>query len=155
MSQAITKKKMANISGTEIVLNVVSGVNGISAQPGQVFDDYTVDASILNVRKHLLKSWTMKIGSGAAIVNIGLDNIYLWVLLQISFNNQRLCFNGSAAALGVLHGQPDILSGFAAKGFPLQTWHLGCLPAFSCHIQPTLLSSGRASISMARLYSSS
>ena len=46
----------ADISDTEILLDIIAGVDKIAAQAGQVFHDHAVNASCLDFFQHSLKT---------------------------------------------------------------------------------------------------
>ena len=39
----------ADVADAEILLDVIAGVDGVPAQPGEVFDDHAVDVTGLNI----------------------------------------------------------------------------------------------------------
>ena len=134
-------RNKADAADAEILLNVIAGVNGVSAQTGEVFHNDAVDVTGLNIREHLLKARTVEVCPGRAVVDVGIVHADLRVLLQIAGNNHLLGFNGYAVRVGILHRKADVDRG-AASGVGLLHGHRShFLSAFSRHAQPTFLCS--------------
>ena len=94
--EVFVDRNEADTADAEILLNVIAGVNGVSAQTGEVFHNDAVDVTGLNIREHLLKARTVEVCPGRAVVDIGIVYADLRVLLQIAGNNHLLGFNGSS-----------------------------------------------------------
>lgn len=139
--EVFVDRNEADVSDAEILLDVVTGVNGVPSQTGEVFHNDAVDVTSLNIREHLLKARTVEVCPGRAVVDVGIVHADLRVLLQIVGNNHLLGFNGYAVRVGILHRKADIDRG-AASGVGLLHGHRSrFFPAFSRHAQPTFLCS--------------
>lgn len=101
--EVFVDRNEADTADAEILLDVIAGVNGVSAQTGEVFHNDTVDVTGLNIREHLLKARTVEVCPGRAVVDIGIVYADLRVLLQIAGNNHLLGFNGYAVRVGILN----------------------------------------------------
>ena len=58
--EVFVDRNEADTADAEILLNVIAGVNGVSAQTGEVFHNDAVDVTGLNIREHLLKARTVE-----------------------------------------------------------------------------------------------
>ena len=139
--EVFVDRNKADVADAEILLNVIAGVNGVSAQTGKVFDNHAVDMTGLNIREHLLKARTVEVCPGRAVVDIGIVYADLRVLLQIAGNNHLLGFNGYAVRVGILHRKADVDRGAASGVGLLHGYRSRFFPALSCHAQPTFLCS--------------
>ena len=134
-------RNKADITDAEILFDVVAGVDGVSSQTGEVFDNHAVYMTGLNIREHLLKARTVEVCPRRTVVDIGIVHADLRGLLQIAGNNHLLGFNGYAVRVGILHRKADVDRG-AASGVGLLSGHRSrFFSAFSCHAQPTFLCS--------------
>ena len=131
----------ADVADAEILFDVVAGVNGVSAQTGEVFHNDAVDVTGLNIREHLLKARTVEVCPGRAVVNVGIVHADLRVLLQIAGNNHLLGFNGYAVRVGILHRKADVDRGAPSGVGLLHDYRSRFFSAFSRHAQPTFLCS--------------
>ena len=139
--EVFVDRNKADTADAEILLDVIAGVNGVSAQTGEVFHNDAVDVTGLNIREHLLKARTVEVCPGRTVVDIGIVHADLRVLLQIAGNNHLLGFNGYAVRVGILHRKADIDRG-AASGVGLLHGHRSrFFSAFPCHAHPTFLCS--------------
>ena len=134
-------RNKADAADAEILLDVVAGVDGVSAQTGKVFDNHAVDMTGFNIREHLLKARTVEVCPGRAVVDVGIIHADLRVLLQIAGNNHLLGFNGYAVRVGILHRKADVDRGAASGVGLLHGYRSRFFPAFSRHAQPTFLCS--------------
>ena len=64
-----------------------------------------------SVPQHLLKSGTVEVGAGRAVVDVGVIDADLRILLQILSNNHLLRVDGFAVGIFALHGEADINGG--------------------------------------------
>ena len=62
-------------------------------------------------RRHLLKSGTVEVSAGRAVVDVGVIDADLGILLQILSNNHLLRVDGFAVGIFALHGEADINGG--------------------------------------------
>lgn len=134
-------RNKADAADAEILLDVVAGVDGVSPQTGEVFDNHAVDMTGFNIREHLLKARTVEVCPGRAVVDVGIVHADLRVLLQIAGNNHLLGFNGYAVRVGILHRKADVDRGAASGVGLLHGYRSRFFPAFSRHAQPTFLCS--------------
>ena len=134
-------RNKADVADTEILLDVVAGVDGVPSQTGKVFHNDAVDVTGLNIREHLLKARTVKVCPRRAVVDIGIVHADLRVLFQIAGNNHLLGFNGYAVRVGILHRKADVDRGAASGVGLLHDYRSRFFPALSCHAQPTFLCS--------------
>ena len=79
-----------------------------------------------SVPQHLLKSGTVEVGAGRAVVDVGVIDADLRILLQILSNNHLLRVDGFAMGILALHGETDINGG--VKGHV----NFGCSHDRSC-----------------------
>ena len=123
----------ADIPQAEILFDVVACVDGIPAQPGEIFHYYAVHKSGFNVGEHFLEGGAVKGGSAGAVVDIGVIYLDVRIALQKLSDNHLLGFDGGAVGVAVLNGQADINRG-AAGAYGFLHHHLcAFFSAFSCH----------------------
>ena len=139
--EVFVDRNKADAVDAEILLDVVAGVDGVSPQTGEVFDNHAVYMTGLNIREHLLKARTVEVCPGRAVVDVGIVHADLRVLLQIAGNNHLLGFNGYAVRVGILHRKADVDRGAASGVGLLHGYRSRFFPAFSRHAQPTFLCS--------------
>ena len=123
----------ADIPQTEILLDVVTGVDGVSPQPGKVFHNDAVHKSRFNVREHLLKSGPVESGSAGAVVDISVVHLNVGIAFQKLGDNHLLGFDGSTVGVAVLHGQADIECRAAGADMLLHNDLCAFFSALSCH----------------------
>ena len=123
----------ADIPQTEILLDVVTGVDGVSPQPGQVFYNDAVHKSRFNIREHLLESGTVESGSAGAVVDIGVVHLNVGIAFQKLGDNHLLGFDGSTVGVAVLYGQADIECRAAGADGLLHNGLCAFFSALSCH----------------------
>lgn len=123
----------ADIPQTEILLDVVTGVDGVSPQPGKVFHDDAVHESRFNVREHLLESGPVESGSAGAVVDVGVVHLDVGISFQKLGDNHLLGFDGSTVGVAVLHGQADIECRAAGADGLLHNGLCAFFSALSCH----------------------
>lgn len=63
-------------------MDILSGIDILSSETGQVFYDHAIDPSSLNIVQHALKGWTVKIRPCISIVYTNGDNIKFRLILQ-------------------------------------------------------------------------
>ena len=134
-------RNKADITDAEILFDVVAGVDGVSSQTGEVFDNHAVYMTGLNIREHLLKARTVEVCPGRTVVDVSIVHADLRVLLQIAGNNHLLGFNGYAVRVGILHRKADVDRGAASGVGLLHGYRSRFFSALSCHAQPTFLCS--------------
>ena len=117
----------------EVGFDVVAGVDGVSAQPGEVLHDYAVYKSSLNVGEHLLEAGAVEVRTRSPVVNVGVVSRDLRVAVQKLRDDELLRFDGCRPRLLVLHRKPDV-DCRPANGLCLLHWRRrDILSAFSCH----------------------
>ena len=104
----IRDRNKTDIVCIKILFNIIAGINGIAPQPGQVFDDHTVNMARFNIRKHLLESGTVEIRTRQAVVDICVIDYKIRFIRQIIIQHQLLVLHGTAPFLVIFYGKPDI-----------------------------------------------
>ena len=123
----------ADVSDTEILLDIIAGVDGVPSQTGKVFDNHAVCVTGFNIGEHLLEAGTVEVRSRSSVVDVGIVNSDLRVLFQKPGDNQLLCFNGCAAGMRIFYRKTDIDSGAASViDFRCDNGNR-FFSAFSCH----------------------
>ena len=95
----------------KIVFGIVSGVDGVAAQAGEVLHHDAVDFPGLDIRQHLLESLPVKGLAGDAVVNVNLRNFDVRAQGQAVLHNLPLRLQGIPPLAVILHGQADIECG--------------------------------------------
>ncbi len=95
--EVFVDRNEADAADTEILLNVVAGVDGVSSQTGKVFDNDAVDFPIGHILHHFLKGGAVKDDAAVAIVH--LEGHYLYVGVALNEILNELALVGNAVAL--------------------------------------------------------
>ena len=90
-------------------MDILSGIDILSSETGQVFYDHAIDPSSLNIVQHALKGWTVKIRPCISIVYTNGDNIKFRLILQKVQN--KLLLVGNAVALTARLRRNDVFLG--------------------------------------------
>ena len=106
----ITDEDKAVCSAAELAAqyDIITGINGIPSQPGEVLDNHTVNMARLDIRKHLLETGAVEVRARRPIVDIGIiDNEIRFVRKEI-IQHQLLVFHRTAPLFIILHRKTDI-----------------------------------------------
>ena len=99
----------ADLQSGKHPLQIAAHLDVVSAKPGEVLHQHTVDPSRLDVRLHAAEGGTIEVGAGAAIVLIEIYQPQLRVVLQILCQEFPLIYDAVALRLvAVLSGQAEI-----------------------------------------------
>lgn len=97
--ELVCNRNEPDMMGEKVLFNVISGINGISAKPGKVFYNHTVNVPSLNIGEHLLKTWSVKVRTGQSVVNIGVIYYKFRLIRQEIIQHQLLIFYGTSTLL--------------------------------------------------------
>ncbi len=104
----VRDRNKTDVVGMEILFDIITGINGIPSQPGEVLDNHTVNMARLDIRKHLLETGAVEVRARRPIVDIGIiDNEIRFVRKEI-IQHQLLVFHRTAPLFIILHRKTDI-----------------------------------------------
>ena len=104
----VRDRNKTDVVGMEILFDIITGINGIPPQPGEVLDNHTVNMACLNIGKHLLETGAVEVCTRRSIVDIGIiDNEIRFVRKEI-IQHQLLVFHRTAPLFVIFHRKTDI-----------------------------------------------
>ena len=109
----VRDRNKTDVVGMEILFDIITGINGIPSQPGEVLDNHTVNMARLNIRKHLLEAGAVKENPAVTVVNLFRHDFNLRVPGNVIIDQPPLV--GDAVAfhrliIGIR--KTDVLNGF-------------------------------------------
>ena len=76
----------------EIFFDIISAVNGVAAQPRQVFDYNAVDFAVFHIIQHPLERFALKGAAGRAVVGIDRYDLNIRAKGKVGFHDLLLSF---------------------------------------------------------------
>ena len=64
----VRDRNKTDVVGMEILFDIITGINGILPQPGEILDDHAVNIACLNIGKHLLETGAVEVCARRPIV---------------------------------------------------------------------------------------
>lgn len=109
--EAVRNCDVADILGREIDFGIVASHDVVPAQTGQIFGDDQIDSALLDIIKKFLKSRTVEVQAGVAIIHINVDDLIAVFSAVVRHHGPLGADAGAFAALVIVLGKPAVETG--------------------------------------------
>ena len=91
------------------IVEILPALGSISAEPGQILHDHTVDMACVDILHHPLEARAVKIGAAPAVIDVGVIDDNIRPELEMLLEDLPLVGNGVGLRLvSVIPGQSDV-----------------------------------------------